>query len=152
MKLTLCILSAPPPQWVVLGKNDVNNYSVFAIGNTQKGGLVIPANTVLAKVASSSQPIPIFGGSTGCLMELATADGIISYDFTPSSQPETPEPEDGTGQQEPETPAPGENQTPTPQGGGGGCRATNPAALLPALLIPLAALLRKRKEKERKRE
>lgn len=139
MKITLCILSAPPPaQWVVLGKNDVNNYSVFAIGNTQKGGLVIPANTVLAKVASSSQPIPIFGGSTGCLMELATADGIISYDFTPSSQPETP--------------TPGDNQTPTPQGGGGGCRAVSYAALLPALLIPPAALHRKRKEKERKRE
>ena len=130
---------------------------MFAIGNTQKGGLVIPANAVLAKVASSSLPMPVFEGSTGCLMELATADGIISYDFAPTPQQETPDgqepkPGEGTEQQEPETPAPGDDQTPTPPDGGGGCRAVSAAALLPALLIPHAALLRKRKEKERKRE
>lgn len=116
----------------------------------EKGGLVLSADIPLATISASSTPVPVIGGKTGSLMELATADGIISYSFSPGAQPHQEEPV--SKDEEPDIggdkDGPTDNNSPqAPDDSGGGCNAAQSIEIFAGLIFPV--ILRKRKERKR---
>ncbi len=75
-----------PAGWTEIGSKVGTDKATFAIGNTSADGEVIPKDTVIATVESTTVPEVIYTGRPASTMELATKDSVVSYDFEASSQ------------------------------------------------------------------
>lgn len=75
-----------PEGWTEIGSKVEADRATFAIGNTSADGEVIPKDTVITTVESTTVPEVIYTGRPASTMELATENSVVTYDFEASSQ------------------------------------------------------------------
>lgn len=75
-----------PDGWTEIGSKVGTDRATFAIGNTNADGEVIPKDTVIATVESTTVPEVIYTGRPASTMELATENSVVTYDFEAPSQ------------------------------------------------------------------
>ena len=79
-----------PEGWMEIGRKVEDGKVTFALGNTSPEGEIIPKETVIASVQSTTTPEVIYTGPVATTMELATEDSVITYDFEAKNSTGTP--------------------------------------------------------------